>query len=690
MTERSKPAEVQPDELLPGLPPPRILMPPIALPDAPEIVPARMINEAMFCERLLYLEWAQGEFSHNAFTKEGAILHERVDGPSAPMPPPEREGAAKAGRVLGEDGPTRATEEDDEGDDDEPPPWTARSVWLTSERLGITAKIDLVEAEGGEVVPVEYKRGKPWQGRARQEDEAQLCAQALLLREHGYVVTHGEVFYAAVRKRLRVEFTHALVRATLGAAERARKIVGRGVIPAPLVDSPRCTGCSLAGICLPDEVSLLRGLAGEPLDEPEKPAQLALGFTTDPDDLPDWLRAEPDADDELGDTSLGPIDEEVSLDEAPEGDEAGSEPLGPSSARPSRSSPRGAPPEGGPLRRVHPARDERTALYVTAQGARLTVDGSLIAVEHRGAPPTIARLPSTSHVCVYGNVQITTQAIAALLERGIPVLFFSSGGFLRGRLVAHDTKNVELRVMQYRTADDREASLRIARTLVAAKIRNQRTLLRRNAVGLEPEPLRELEVLARKAEREASVEALLGLEGTAARIYFAHFRAMLKGEAASGDFDLESRNRRPPKDPINALLSFAYSLLTKDHVVAAFATGLDPLLGFLHKPRYGRPALVLDLMEPMRPLVADSTVVGALNTGVVGKDDFVRSPAGCALTSAGRKRFIAAYERRVDQLVTHPLFGYRISYRRIFEVQARLLGRHLLGELDTYPAFRTR
>ena len=153
---------------------------------------------------------------------------------------------------------------------------------------------------------------------------------------------------------------------------------------------------------------------------------------------------------------------------------------------------------------------------------------------------------------------------------------------------------------------------------------------------------------------------------------------------------MNGRNRRPPKDPINALLSMAYSLLTKDYVAACLAVGLEPLIGALHKPRYGRPALALDLMEEMRPLVADSVVVNALNTQVVTATDFIRAPGGCALTAPGRKRFIEAYERRVDQLVSHPIFGYRISYRRIFEVQARLFARCMTGEIDAYPAFRTR
>ena len=166
---------------------------------------------------------------------------------------------------------------------------------------------------------------------------------------------------------------------------------------------------------------------------------------------------------------------------------------------------------------------------------------------------------------------------------------------------------------------------------------------------------------------------------------------MLKGDAAvGGNFDLDGRNRRPPQDPVNALLSFAYSLLTKDLALALSAVGLDPLLGFYHQPRFGRPALALDLMEEFRPLVADSVIIGALNGGSFGPEDFQNHPSGVAMRPTARKRLLLAYERRMDQLIVHPVFGYRISYRRVLEVQARLLSRCLIGELAEYPAFRTR
>jgi CRISPR-associated protein Cas1 len=225
--------------------------------------------------------------------------------------------------------------------------------------------------------------------------------------------------------------------------------------------------------------------------------------------------------------------------------------------------------------------------------------------------------------------------------------------------------------------------------VVVSKILNCRTLLRRNSVPADEVVLFELKQLARKASTAPSLDFLLGLEGSAARVYFGAFRGMVKHTLVD-TFDLDGRNRRPPRDPVNALLSFAYALLSKDVALAVAAAGLDPLLGFYHQARFGRPALALDLMEEFRPLVADSVVINAINTSVVSERDFLRGPGACSLTDDARKRFILAYERRMDHEVTHPVFGYRISYRRVLEVQARLLGRRLLGEIDEFPAFRTR
>ena len=563
--------------------------------DPPALVPARMVNEVLYCERLMALEWTQGEFADNAFTFEGRTLHARADVPGGVLPAPP--GAVRP--------VTPATER----------PYVARSVWLSSERLGLTAKIDVVEGtEDGVVIPIEYKRGRvpDVPEGADLPERAQLGAQVLLLREHGYRCDSAEIYFAASKRRVPIVIDEALLDIVRGAIARARELSSRVELPPPLVDSPKCDGCSLVGICLPDETNLLRR-ANAPVDDEGEPVE---------------------------------------------------------------------------MRRLHPARDDRLPLYVTEPGARVGLDGEELVVKGKEAT-TRARIPNTSHVSLFGNVQISSQAMRRLFERDIGVSFLSSGGWLYGRAEGLGSNNVDLRIAQHRAVADPATRLRLARAMVEAKIRNSRTMLRRNHDAPSATVLFELEQLARKSKEVESTESLLGIEGTAARVYFGAFAGMLRGEAKER-FDLDGRNRRPPRDPVNALLSLAYSMLTRDFVVALGDAGLDPLIGFYHRPRFGRPALALDMMEELRPIIADSVVLTALNTGVVNERDFIVRGLAVSLTPDARRAMVLAHERRMDQLVTHPVFGYRISWRRVLEVQARLLGRFLLGEIPEYPQLRPR
>ena len=234
---------------------------------------------------------------------------------------------------------------------------------------------------------------------------------------------------------------------------------------------------------------------------------------------------------------------------------------------------------------------------------------------------------------------------------------------------------------------------------MAAKIANQRTILRRNWRGPPEERQAVLDRLAsaRKSADGATVLAqLLGIEGDAASLYFRAFAGLLKSpedkQSASelAPFRFEARNRRPPTDPVNAMLSLAYAMLTRHLTITLASVGLDPYRGFYHAPRYGRPALALDLMEPFRAVIADSMVLSAVNTGEVGPNDFVVAVTGTALTQAGRRRFVEAFERRLSQETTHPVFGYQVSMRRMLLVQVRLLSRFLLGELPSYPHYLPR
>lgn len=344
--------------------------------------------------------------------------------------------------------------------------------------------------------------------------------------------------------------------------------------------------------------------------------------------------------------------------------------------------------EGKEVRRLYPARDDALPVYVQAQGMSIGKSGEVLVVKEKGKVVNEVRLLDVSQLNILGNVQISTQALRELLDRDIPVSYFSYGGRFYGITQGMGHKNIMVRREQFRVAEDKEKSLELAKGFVSAKIMNSRTLLRRNDKDIKKGVLNKLSALNAKAGRAKDSEELLGIEGAAAQEYFRGFSNMLKSDQAF--FDFTKRNRRPPKDPVNALLSFAYSMLTKDMTVTLLSVGLDPYLGFYHVAKYGRPALALDLIEEFRPIIADSVVLMAVNNGEIKEKDFVSYAGAVSLTDQGRRKFIDVYERRMDDLVTHPVFGYRINYRRVLEVQARLLSRYLLGEISDYPAFRVR
>ena len=340
-----------------------------------------------------------------------------------------------------------------------------------------------------------------------------------------------------------------------------------------------------------------------------------------------------------------------------------------------------------PPRRLTPRDSAARPLYVTEQGTRIGVSKGRVTVSQQKEVLQEVRLIDVSQVSIYGNVQISSQAMRAMFDQQVPVCWFSYGGWFQGIAHGLPSKHVDLRRRQVAIAA--QAGLPIAQKMVEGKIRNSRTLLRRNSRSEVKPILEQLKATADQTAEVDTIESLLGVEGVAARLYFSRFSAMLKDDSL-GTFDFQGRNRRPPRDPVNCLLSYAYSLLTKDLTAVALAVGFDPYLGVFHKPRFGRPALALDLAEEFRPLIADSTVVNVINNGEIQENGFTVRAQGVALTQQGRRSFIAAYERRLDQEVTHPVYGYKITYRRVLEVQARMLGAYLLGEIPDYAPFMTR
>lgn len=550
------------------------------------LVPVRMLNEYVYCPRLAYLMWVQGEFAHNAYTVDGTIKHKRVDRKGGLLP-----------EQPGED------------------TIHARSVSLSSEKLKITAKIDLVEGDEDGVTPVDYKRGKRPHvaGGAYAPERVQLCAQGLLLREHGFVSEAGVLYFAASRERVKIPFEQELIDQTLTAINEFSQAALTESPPTPLEDSPKCPRCSLVGICLPDEVRFLTSPVVDP-------------------------------------------------------------------------------------RPIFPTSEKGYPLYVQSPRAYVRKDGERLIIESEKQQVAEARFGETSQVVLFGSAVLTTPALHECLRREIPVTYLSYGGWFLGHTVSTGHKNVDTRTHQYRASFDPETCLGLSRRLVAAKIANCRTLLRRNWRGrggheakAPAELLIALKGDLKRAVKASSLDTLLGLEGSAAARYYRHFACMLKtGDDPDMNFDFSCRNRRPPKDPINAMLSFAYAMLTREWTVTLAAVGLDPYRGFYHQPRFGRPSLALDMMEPFRPLIADSAVLTAVNNGEVQPKDFIHAAGSCNLNESGRRSFIAAFERRMSQEVTHPIFRYSISYRQLLEIQSRLLIRYLAGEIPRYPTFVTR
>lgn len=559
-----------------------------------KLIPARMLNEFAYCPRLCYIEWIDGEFVDSADTVDGRFQHRRVD--------------SDAGRIA----------------EDESEMIHARSVSLTGEKVGITCRMDLLEGDGRRATPVDYKRGEAPNipGGAYEQDRVQLCAQGMVLRENGFSSDQGVIYFVRSKKRVPINFDKSLVKRTNDLISELRAVAKSGQIPPPLQDSPKCNRCSLAGVCLPDEVNLLQ---------------------------------EMDAD-------------------------AGG---------------KGGSGKGllGKIRRLLPARDDALPVYVIGHGNTVRKKGDLLEIWSREGKDgkegraSEARLREISQINLFGGVDISTPALVDLMQRGIPVLYFTRGGWFHGMSAGHTHKNVELRMKQFAWAADRKKSLSIARCVIHGKIRNCRTQIRRNDHESSAEALERLDRLSKESKKASSIEKLLGIEGAAAEVYFGCLGNLLKGDQG---FTFQSRNRRPPKDPVNAVLSYLYAVLAKDMFVALLAVGFDPYLGFYHQPKYGRPALALDMMEEFRPVIADSTAINLFNTRELSEKDFIKTGLGVSFTSKGKRKIIGGFERRMDEETTHPLFGYTVSYRRIIEVQARLLSRVLSGELKEYPAFYRR
>jgi CRISPR-associated protein Cas1 len=615
----------------------------------PQQIPARMMNEFVYCQRLFYYEFVEGVFVESVDTLRGAAIHQRVDSGNGALPAAKTK---KKTEKTTEEKPSETADvsaKETEAQHNEPETIHSRSVQMGSERLGIVAKMDLVESKAQkddllsalEVCPVDYKAGAPKESEEANElwdtDKMQLGLQALILRDNGYACNEGVIYYRATKQRVRLPITPELENWILQNIADAKRVIA-GPIPAPLVHSSKCVRCSLAPVCLPDETRMLS----------QTTTKIEVGVEEKNSESPQ------------------------STGEAP--------------------------------RRLIAARDDTRPLYLNTPGYRVGCKDEVLTVKDKDKLIDEVRMRDVSHVALFGNVQISTQAIQSLCEQEVPVTYFSMGGWFYGITRGHAMKNVFLRMEQFRLAREEKTCLSLARQFVHGKIRNHRTLLMRNHLEPPEGIIGKLKRASEDALTANSIEELLGIEGAAASQYFQQFGGMVKVEddlpglglsventkQRMFNFNFNHRNRRPPTDPVNAMLSLAYSMLAKDCTLAALAVGFDPYLGFYHQPRFGRPALGLDLMEEFRPLIAESTVLSCINNRVVTDKDFVKAGQAVNLTAPGRKRFFQTYEQRMSSLITHPLFDYKVSYRRALELQARLLAKTLTGEINEYIPLMTR
>jgi CRISPR-associated endonuclease Cas1/CRISPR-associated protein Cas4 len=590
-------------------------------------LPLRMIVEWAYCPRLFHYMHVEGVMVANEHVWRGRYDHAHTDTP----------GTAKVRRSVAK---ITASEEGSDARAELPAAWLeTRAVDLGASDLGVIAKLDsvLLDAEGT-AIPAELKSGSAPDGDSEytrlaagawDADALHVTIQAMALERAGYAVPRAEIYYRASRTRVVVTLTAELRAEALRVIAEAREAQHAKERPPPLSDSPKCRGCSLVEVCLPDESRLLReGVAADDGMDESFDSELAAGRLA------------------------------------------------------------------GGRRLVASAMETRTVTVSTA-GASVRKEGEALLLapppDVHGGPrekPTRVAMDSIDALVIVGSANVSTPAIMACLERGISVSFHQANGRLLGSVGSGLANNVALRVAQHTWAADPSRALLLAREFVRGKIKNQRVLLRRHGV-LGDAAADEWESLTRGIDKAGDGDVLRGIEGRAARLYFEGYARLLR-ERGGEAFTMDGRNRRPPRDPVNALLSFGYAILARECAEVLRRVGFDPMRGFLHGMGWGRPSLGLDLMEELRVLIVDSTVLRVVAEKRVTAEDFHRELQAVTLKPHARRSFLQALDQRREEEITHPVFGYKVSYRRAIELQARVLARVLEGEAERYIALTTR
>lgn len=330
-------------------------------------------------------------------------------------------------------------------------------------------------------------------------------------------------------------------------------------------------------------------------------------------------------------------------------------------------------------------------LYITTPDSYLSKDGENVVVSVK--QEEVFRIPvlNIESIVTFGYMGASPGVMKLCADRGIGLTFLSPHGRFVSRIQGPVHGNVLLRKAQYTLADDMNVATEIARICIAGKIQNYRSILRRferdyGEVEEIEDVVRAMDRAKGNVLRATSAEQVRGIEGDAASCYFSVFSHLIINQKA--DFPFNGRNRRPPKDAVNAMLSLAYTLLTNDITSALETVGLDPYVGFLHTMRPGRASLALDMVEELRAYLGDRFVLSLINRKQICSDDFLyQGEKGVVLTENGRKTFLAAWQNRKREIVTHPFLQEKIPIGLIPYAQAMLLARCIRGDLDTYPVF---
>ena len=604
--------------------------------------PARNVAEYAYCPRLFYLMEVEGVHIANADTLDGQRVHKRVDSPSktsnARTAKPKKPRATQSDSVS--TNVALLVEESSEKADDSPESdpillerkLTARSLTLTSFKLSLTATLDIAEIVGPEATPVEYRKGAPRQiGPAHGIDDGWNLTEDLL--QEAYKPWPTDRVQIALQALLLEEAGYEVAEGIVYYATTKQKL---RVLITPELKAEALDIFEQAKICA-------AGARPNPLWNDGRCVRCSLQPFCLPDEINYVLASE---------RSRKTVSEQP--------------------------------------RSILPLREDGLFLVAQQDGVKIGVRGeSLRFTDYNGKVAKEIPLASVEEVALLGSVQISTQAIHTLSSLGIPIIYLSSVGRPIAFIDPLDAASAVTRKSQILALEDDVRKVQLVKALIGAKIENQRTLLMRNHPDLPKTVPSQLFDAFRNVAKSHSIDEIRGHEGYAAKIYFEHFGGLFKTEEGEL-FAKHGRVRRPPTDPINATLSFAYSMLTHECTAALRLARLDPAIGALHVPRPGRPALSLDLMEPFRILIADSIAVSAFNRHEFSSGHFAQTAAGCTITEHGRRAFFSAYGRRMETEIRHPVFQYKLSYRRMLSLHAKMIAAWFRNEMETLAFLTTR